>query len=225
MLIIYGSDLSAPAIKVRLTASFLGVKHKWQLVNLREGEQKQEWYLKINPVGKVPAIDDDGFHLFESNAICRYLCDKHNSALYPKDVKKRATIDQWIDYASFHIGANFMPVVYNRLFAPLRGIPVNEKAITDGLGFLKQYFPIIEKQLTQHKYMVSQEMSLADIILLALLEPAEKAQIDLSVYPKLNAWRSDLKKQSFYTSCYKEYGEMLASPSGGSKPSVRDSHA
>ena len=49
---------------------------------------------------------------------------------------------------AFHIGANFMPVVYNRLFAALRGMPVNEKAITDGLEFLKQYFPIIEKQLT-----------------------------------------------------------------------------
>jgi glutathione S-transferase len=212
MLTIYGSDLSGPAIKVRLTASILGIEHKWQLVNLREGEHKQAWFLKINPVGKVPAIDDDGFHLFESNAICKYLCDKHNSPLYPKDVKKRAAIEQWIDYVSFHIGANFIPVVYNRLFAPLRGMPVNEKAITDGLEFLKQYFPIIEKQLIQHKHIVSPELSLADIILLAILEPAEMAQIDLSVYPKLTAWRADLKKQSFYTSCYKEYGEMLKAP-------------
>ena len=50
MLTIYGSDLSGPAIKVRLTASLLGIDHKWQIVNLREGEQKQEWFLKINPV-------------------------------------------------------------------------------------------------------------------------------------------------------------------------------
>jgi glutathione S-transferase len=209
MLTIYGSDLSGPAIKVRLTATFLGIPHKWQIVNLREGEQKQEWFLKINPVGKIPAMDDGGFHLFESNAICRYLCDKQASALYPKDVQKRAVIEQWIDYVSVHIGANFIPVVYNRLFAPLRGMPVNEKAITDGLEFLKQYFPLIEKQLTQHKFIVSQEISLADIILLALLEPAEMAKIDLGVYPKLSAWRAELKKQSFYTSCYKEYGEML----------------
>jgi len=212
MLTIYGSDLSGPAIKVRLTASFLGIDHKWHLVNLREGEQKKEWFLKINPVGKVPAMDDDGFYMFESNSICRYLCDKNNSALYPKDVKKRATIDQWIDYASFHIGANFIPVVYNRLFAPLRGQPVNEKAITDGLEFLKQYFPIIEGQLTQHKYVASQDISLADIILFSILEPAEMAKIDLGTYPKLSAWRAELKNQSFYTSCYKEYGEMLKAP-------------
>jgi len=212
MLTIYGSDLSGPAIKVRLTASILGIEHKWQLVNLREGEQKKEWFLAINPVGKVPAIDDDGFKLFESNAICKYLCDKHNSPLYPKDVKKRATIEQWIDYVTVHIGANFIPVVYNRLFAPLRNQPVNEKAISDGLEFLKQYIPLVEKQLTEHKYLVSHELSLADIILFSLLEPTELAKIDISIYPHLTAWRAELKKQSFYTNCYKEYGEMLKAP-------------
>lgn len=209
MLTIYGSDLSGPAIKVRLTASFLGLNYKWQIVNLREGEQKKEWFLKINPVGKVPAIDDDGFCLFESNAICRYLCDKQNSPLYPKDIKKRALIEQWIDYASFHIGANFAPVMYNRVFAPLRGLAVNEKAITDGEGYLKQYFPIIEKQLARYPYVTGRDISLADIVLFAILEPVEMAKVDLSVYPKLNAWRAELKKQSFYTSCYKEYGQML----------------
>ena len=122
MLTIYGSDLSGPAIKVRLTASYMGIDHKWQVINLREGEQKKEWFLKINPVGKIPAIEDDGFCLFESNAICKYLCDKHQSPLYPKDLKKRALVEQWIDYANLHIGGNFIPVVYNRLFAPLRGI-------------------------------------------------------------------------------------------------------
>jgi len=209
MLTIYGSDLSAPAIKVRLTASFLGLEHKWQIINLREGEQKQEWFLKINPVGKVPAMDDDGFYLFESNAMCKYLCDKHSASLYPKDTKKRATVDQWIDYISFHVGANVMPVVYNRVFAPRRGQAVNEKAITDGLDALKQYLPIVEKQLTRHQHVVGAEISLADIVLLALLEPVDVAHIDLSAYPKLSAWRAGLKKQKFYTRCYQEYGAML----------------
>jgi glutathione S-transferase len=212
MLTIYGSDLSGPAIKVRLTASFLGLNYKWQVVNLREKEHKQEWFLKINPAGKIPAIDDDGFYMFESNAICKYLCDKHNTPLYPKDVKRRAVIEQWIDYISFHIGANFNPILFNRIFAPRMGRPVNEKAIADGVEFLKANFPLLEKQLTQHQYVVGQEISLADIILFALLEPAEMAQVDLAEYPKLNTWRKDLKGQAFYTSCYKEYGEMLKAP-------------
>ncbi len=212
MLTIYGSDLSGPAIKVRLTAAYLGIAHQWQVLNLREGEHKQEWFLKINPAGKIPAIDDDGFRLFESNAICRYLCDKHNAPLYPKETRPRAVIDQWIDFISFHIGANFMPIVYNRVFAPRRGLPVNAAAIADGEKFLKQYFPVIEQQLEGHRMIAGDELSLADIILLALLEPAEMAQYDLCAYPKLSAWRAFLKKQPFYTSCYKEYGEILKTP-------------
>jgi len=212
MLTIYGSDLSGPAIKVRLTASFLKADYKWQIVNLREGEHKKEWFLKVNPVGKIPAMDDNGFKLFESNAICRYLCEKQGSSLYPKDLQKRALVEQWIDFASFHIGANLGPVMYNRVFAKLRGLPVNEKAIADGEEYLKQYLPIIEKQLSAHAHVAGQEITLADILLFATLEPAEMAQISLSIYPKLNAWRSALKQQSFYTSCYKEYGEMLKTP-------------
>ncbi len=214
MLTIYGSDLSGPAIKVRLTASLLGLDYQWRVVNLRDKEQKQEWFLKINPVGKIPAIDDNGFRLFESNAICRYLCDKHNSALYPKDVQQRAVIDQWIEYIAAHISANFSPIVFNRIFAPRTGRPVNEAAIADGLKFLSGYFPLIEAQLNQHQYIVGNNISLADIVLFAVLEPAELSQYDLSVYPKIDAWRRALKQQPFYTKCYTEYGALLKAGAG-----------
>ena len=209
MLTIYGSDLSAPAIKVRLAASYMGIEHKWQLVNLRDGEQKQEWFLKINPVGKVPAMDDGGFHLFESNAICRYLADKHSSPLYPKGLKERAIVEQWIDFISAHISVHLSTVIFSRVFAPRMNRPVNEMALADALKFLDMYFPVVEKQLAAHKYVAGSEPSLADIVLFAMLEPVEMASISLSAYPKLIAWRNELKKQPFYTKCYKEYGEML----------------
>ena len=209
MLTIYGSDLSAPAIKVRLAASYMGIEHKWQLVNLRDGEQKQEWFLKINPVGKVPAMDDGGFHLFESNAICKYLADKHSSPLYPKGLKERAIVEQWIDFISAHISVHLSTVIFSRVFAPRMNRPVNEMALADALKFLDMYVPVVEKQLAAHKYVAGSEPSLADIVLFAMLEPVEMASISLSAYPKLIAWRNELKKQPFYTKCYKEYGEML----------------
>jgi glutathione S-transferase len=180
-----------------------------QFVNLREAEQKQEWFLKINPVGKVPAIDDGGFHLFESNACCRYLADKVNSPIYPKDVQKRATIEQWIDFITLHIGVHFSTVAFSRIFAPRMGRPVNEQSLADAIKFLEQYLPVLEAQLNQHKYVVNNDLSLADFVLFAMLEPAELASVSLSPYPKLSAWRQELKTQPFYTKCYKEYGEML----------------
>ena len=211
MLTIYGSDLSGPAIKVRLVASYLGLEHKWQALNLREGEQKQEWFLKINPVGKIPAIDDNGFHLFESNACCRYLAQKQGSALYPNDLQKRALVEQWIDFITLHIGVHLMTVTFSRVFAPRLNRPVNEQSLADALKFLEQYFPIVEKQLAVYKYVAGEALSLADFALFSALEPAEVAQVSLAAYPKISAWRQQLKEQPFYTKCYASYTDLLAS--------------
>jgi len=212
MLTIYGSDLSGPAIKVRLVATYLGIEHKWQVINLREGEQKQEWFLKINPVGKIPAMDDNGFHLFESNAICRYLAEKQNSPLYPKDLKQRAAIEQWIDFITLHIGVHCSTVGFSRIFAPRMNRPVNEGALADALKFLDTYLPILEKQLSMHKYVTGNELTLPDFVLFAMLEPAELSNVPLAAYPKLEAWRRALKQQPFYTKCYTEYGAGLLQP-------------
>ncbi len=104
MLKIYGADLSTPCNKVRFTANALGTAYDYKKVNLREGENRTEAFLKLNPAGKIPVIDDEGFILFESNAIAKYLCDKKGSDLYPKELKSRAMIDLCMDFVFFHIG-------------------------------------------------------------------------------------------------------------------------
>jgi glutathione S-transferase len=209
MLKIYGSDLSGPAIKVKFTANALGLQFDFQPINLREGENKTEWFLKINPVGKIPAIDDDGFTLFESGAICKYLCRKHRSDLYPSDVKACALIDQWIDFSTIHIGVAMGRVLYNRVFAPLRKLEVDERSLQDGLKFLDQFLPVVDAQLGKNEFLASNKFSLADITLLSVLEPAEIAEVDLSSYAHVIRWRNTLRQQPFYTKTYKEYGESL----------------
>ena len=76
MLKIYGADLSPPSNKVRFVANELGLDYEYNSVNLVSGENQSEGHLKLHPGGKVPVIDDDGFVLFESNAIIRYLAAK-----------------------------------------------------------------------------------------------------------------------------------------------------
>ncbi len=209
MLKIYGSDLSAPAIKVRFAANALGLKYEYLKVDLRAGENRKSEFLKLHPAGKVPVIDDDGFILFESNTIIRYLADKNNSALYPKGLIQRALVDQWIDFGSMHVGGALSKVVYNRVFAPLRNIPVDENSLKEGLQFLDRFLPVVEQQFRKIQYLAADRMTLADINLLALLDPAEVAGIDLSKYPNLTKWRTALKNESFYTQCHREYGESL----------------
>src|SRR5262245_47137766 len=115
MLTIYGFEVSQPTNKVRFTANALGLPYEFKRVNLLAGENKKEAHLKLHPAGKVPAIQDDDFVLFESNAIMKYLADKESSSLYPKDRRRRALVDQWIDFSTIHIGTAVARVFVNRV--------------------------------------------------------------------------------------------------------------
>jgi glutathione S-transferase len=215
MLTIYGTELSSPSNKVRFVANELGLEYEYKSMNLISGENQSEEHLKLHPAGKVPVIDDDGFVLFESTAIIRYLAAKCDSTLYPAAVKQRALVDQWADFASHHIGASVGRVLVNRVFAPFLKQEVDERSLAEGLSFLERFLPVVDSPLEERRYLAGGELTLADFGLLAALDPAEVAQVDLSGYLNITRWRQDLMGRDFYTKCHKSYGDVLAAITGG----------
>jgi len=206
---IYGHFLSAPANKVRLTASALGLDFDYQQLDLTKGEHKSPEYLKVNPVGKVPALEDDGFCLFESNAICRYLGNKTQSNLYPQESQQRAVVDQWIDFSSHHILTNMGKILFNTFFAPMMGATPSQASIDEGTKYLNQQLPVIENQLQQTPMLSGNEMTIADISMLAAMEPFEFIKFDITAYPAINAWRNNLMQQDFYKNIHAHYAAEL----------------
>src|SRR3546814_7566231 len=81
----------------------LGLPHERIDAGMAFGKVNEDWYLKMNPNARVPTIDDDGFVLYESNVIVRYLCMKHGK-LCPQDLKARAVAEQWMDWQQTTIG-------------------------------------------------------------------------------------------------------------------------
>lgn len=81
--------------KASITLEELGLTYKVHPVNIMAGEQKTIEYLKINPNGRIPAIVDDGFAVFESGAIMMYLAEK-TGQLLPADVQGRSQVLQWL---------------------------------------------------------------------------------------------------------------------------------
>ena len=80
-------------------------------------------YLALNPNGRIPTLDDDGFVLWESNAILRYLAGKYGSeAMWPHDARQRARCDRWLDWQQTTLAADFVSIV----FALLRTPPMRE---------------------------------------------------------------------------------------------------
>ena len=209
MIKLYGIGISNNVNKVRYCLNHLGLKYDWVQTSPITGENRTTEYLNLCPTGKVPAIEIDGLKLFESNAIIRYLASANNSPIYPQDLKKRAIVEAWMDYVAIHVAAAISRVLFNRVMAPMIGAKVDEGSIQVGLEFLEKYFPILENQLSQNTYLAGKEFSLADINLLAVLDPAEISQISLQKYPQITKWRNGLKSQAFYQKCYKDYTQFV----------------
>lgn len=209
MLTIYALDLSAPALKVLYVANALGLQYEKKGINLMGGEGQNPEYLKIHPAGKVPAITDGDFKLFESNAIIRYFARKKNSDLYPNDIKKQAIIDQWIDFVSIHIQNGVSRVLWNKVFAPKLGKEVDQNSMKCGYEFLEKYLPVVDQQLGNSKYLAGDNLSLADFVLLAYTDPLETIEVDIKKYPKLAKWREGLVTKDFYQKVHKFYGETM----------------
>jgi glutathione S-transferase len=105
---LYYHPLSSNSHRVVMTAICLNVRLELVVVDLLNGEHRAPEYLQLNPNGKVPFLDDEGFHLWESHAIIQYLADKSpGQALYPEDIRARADVNRWLFWSAYH----FTPAV------------------------------------------------------------------------------------------------------------------
>lgn len=206
MLKIYYHPLSFPSLGPVFTAEATGVPYEKTVVDLMNKQQKTADYLAISPYGKVPALTDDDFKMAESAAIMRYIARRENSTLYPADPKLQAKIDQWMDSVNHHIRSPVGQVQFNRVVAPMMGARVDEGSMKTGLKLLENNLPLIETRLSEAPFLCGEAMSLADIALVAALEPVKMAKIDLTPYPTLSAWLKARRAETFYTNIHTHFG-------------------
>jgi len=176
---IYGSDLSFPANKARMAAYAVGIDFDYIQVNLKAGDQRVDTFLDMNPIGKIPVLDDDGFYVFESNAIARYLGKKVNSPLFPSDLQASTTIDQWMEFISHHIGNALGKVLFNTHFYSFMGVEKDERSLSDGRAWLEKYCPVLDSQLKENEFLTGPTMTMADICMLATCDPFQVIDIDM----------------------------------------------
>src|SRR5690606_36577169 len=99
MLKIWGRTNSSNVQKAMWAIGELKLPHERIDAGMAFGKNREDWYLKMNPNGLVPTIDDDGFVLWESNTIVRYLAAKHDpGGLWPTSPATRAMAEMWMDW-------------------------------------------------------------------------------------------------------------------------------
>ncbi len=155
MLKLYGGARSRASI-VQWYLEELEIPYEFVKLDMQAGEHRQPQYLAINPVGKVPAIVDGDFQLWESGAILLYLAEKHDKTT--SSVEQRATLAQWVLFANATLGPGIfgeenrereMPnlmTVLNGIFERQPFLLGNEFTVADvAVGSILSYIPVMLK--------------------------------------------------------------------------------
>jgi glutathione S-transferase len=167
---------------VELMLSLLQLPTELVFVDLAKGAHKQPEYLAINPMGQVPAIDDQGVVLADSNAILVYLAQKYgNGRWLPTDPVGSAKVQRWLSIAA---GPIAFGVARARLITVF-GAPYNaEEVIANSHALLK----IIDQELSATPYLVGTEPTIADVSAYSYIAHAPEGNVSLDEYANIRAW-------------------------------------
>jgi len=171
--------------KISIALEELALPYTLHALELSGGEQKQPWFLAINPNGRIPAIVDraaDDFAVFESGAILIYLAEK-TGQLMPHDARGRSLVLQWLMFQMGGIGPMMGQAnVFHRYFP--EKIPA---AIDRYQGESKRLFRVLDGRLREHAYLAG-EYSIADIANWAWVRTHHWSGVDLDGLPHLQRW-------------------------------------
>lgn len=191
---IHGLSISSNTTKTVYVAEALGIDYRYIPMNLAAGEHKTPEHIKRHPLGKLPTLTRNGESLFESNAICCYLANVENSALYPQDKWYRARIDQWLAFFTNHLGRWLNSYAFEKVAKEKFGLGEPNKVVEkEAFDFIQQQLPCVNEVLSNHSYFLGEQLSIADYVAFAYFENAEMAELSLRDFPAVVAWYERLK--------------------------------
>ena len=178
--------------KASIMLEELGVPYTVKPIRLEMLEQKQEWYLKLNPNGRIPTIvdrDEGDFAVFESGAILIYLAEK-TGQLMPQDRKGRSTVIQWVMFQMGGIGPMQGQANVFYRYAPEK-IPY---AIDRYQKETKRLYAVLDKRLQDREYLCG-DYSIADIATWPWVSLHGWAGVDIDDLPRLQRWIDEVGKR------------------------------
>jgi glutathione S-transferase len=175
------------AFRALWIAEELGVAYEHLPIEIGDAGARAPEFLKINPNGRLPFLEDDGFVLFESLAITLYLAKKHSTGkLYPGTLQGEAKAWQWTSWALNEVdrGVNIWSLHAVRLPQAERDAAKRDEA----LKVVAAPFKVLDAALARQDYLLGDDFTVADLNVAAVISRA--VDMDLSAVPNLKAWLS-----------------------------------
>lgn len=168
MIRLHYHPFSTYARRVRIALLEKNIPHELVEVDLAGRQNKTAEYLALNPYGKVPTLEDDGFVLYESAAILMYLEDEYpEPALIPGGSKGRAEVDMHLRLCDGQMAAPAGVIVFQKRFFP--EAKWNLEAIAKASADIAKHLKILDRQLEGVDYLVHDRYTLADIAYIPFL--------------------------------------------------------
>lgn len=186
---LYDVELSGNCYKVRLFLALLGQSYERVPVDFMAGEHKSPGFLKLNPLGQIPVLDDDGLVLRDSQAILVYLARKiGGEAWLPTDAAGMAEVTQWLSTAANEIAHGPSAARLRQQFGIDTGVPVEllqERA--------RRILGTLEQHLSQREWLAQGRPTIADIACFPYVALAPQGGVPLDPYPAVGAWIGRVK--------------------------------
>lgn len=197
MLKIWGRRDSFNLQKVMWCVGELGIDHQRIDAGGAHGVTDTPAYLTMNPNGRVPTIDDDGFVLWESNAIVRYLAAKHGlGTLYPDDPYRRAEADRWMEWQSATVGAAMRPLIITMFRT--RPEVRDPDTVRPQVAEAGRLWAMLDAHLAKSAFVVGDSLTMGDIPIGTYAWRWFSMAADRPHLPHLEAWYERLRQRPAY---------------------------
>ena len=168
--------------KASITLEEMGLPYEVRHIDFDSNEQKADWYTRINPNGRIPAIEDDGFAVFESGAIMLYLAEK-TGMLLPSDPHGRSRAIQWLMFQMGGVGPMMGQAnVFFRYF-PEKIQPAIDRYQRE----VRRLLEVMDRHLADHEYLAD-SYSIADIANWAWIHSYEWSGVSIDGLDQLARW-------------------------------------
>jgi glutathione S-transferase len=171
-------------------AKELGLEIEAVEIDLHSGQHKSPDFLRINPNGQVPVLDDDGFILYESFAINLYLAKKYGAAqhspLAPRSLEEEALMTQWSLWVVNEIENLQVVILQHRMLLPEE--KRDPARADEAWEKLQKPLAVLDATLTDRDYLIGNRFTVADLNVAIVMSTFSRLDLELTRFPNLRAW-------------------------------------
>jgi glutathione S-transferase len=186
---------SSRALGIQALNNHLALECEIQSIDLSRGDQLTPEYLALNPNKKMPTLEDDGFVLWEANAILFYMANKRpDSGLWPSDLRRQADVLRWLAWQSAHWDAESCGMVaFEKSSKTVLGLgPADPAFIARGEHNFARFAAVLNQALSGKTWLIGEQLTIADFSVGQLVPSAERLGLPVSTFSEIVRWYQGL---------------------------------